>query len=368
MNSRKWLISFAPIALLVLYSVAACSKSDQPPSVRAAEPTPQILPTPAESISVAAVGDIMLGSTYQGRGLPVNDGADMISGLKPILSAVDIAFGNLEGAVIDGGVSTKCGPTSKLCYVFRMPTRYGKYLKDVGFDVLSLANNHSSDFGAEGRASGRKVLDDLGIIHAGGDVNDIPYLTVKGKRVVVVAFATNPISLNLIDVENSRRVVADAARKADIVIVSFHGGAEGSSAQHVPYGSETYLGGPRGDLRKFTHAVVDAGADLVLGHGPHVVRGMEVYKNRLIVYSLGNFAFYRFPFAGPTALSLVLETNIGPNGEFLSGRIHPLVQEGQNGPRPDKNGTVINVVRQLSKDDFGVTAVNVSADGTISAP
>ncbi|MCA1850144.1 MAG: CapA family protein [Acidobacteria bacterium] len=249
-----------------------------------------------------------------------------------------------------------------------MPTRYGKHLKDAGFDVMSIANNHSSDFGAAGRASTRRVLENLGIIHSGGDPQDIPFMDVKGMKIAVVSFATNPVSLNLIDVENSRRVVADAARKADIVIVSFHGGAEGSAAQRVPYGSETYLGGARGDLRKFTRAVVDAGADLVLGHGPHVLRGMEVYKGRLIAYSLGNFAFYRFPFAGPTALSLILETNIGPDGEFLGGRIHPLIQEGQNGPRPDKNGTAINVVRQLSKEDFGATAVNVAADGTILAP
>ena len=162
--------------------------------------------------------------------------------------------------------------------------------------------------------------------------------------------------------------MAEEARKVDIVIVSFHGGAEGAAAQHVPYGPETYLGGARGDLRAFTHAVIDAGADLLLGHSPHVVRGMEIYKNKLVAYSLGNFAFYRFPFAGPTALSLILDANIGPNGEFLGGRIHPLMQDGQSGPRLDPKGTVINVIRQLSKDDFGATAVNVASDGTISAP
>jgi Bacterial capsule synthesis protein PGA_cap len=372
MQHRKSLFPLFILAAAVLIG-GACQNSkavvDRTESQSAA-PVIRGTPTPqaAESISITAVGDIMLGSTAQGRGLPAGDGADLISGLTPILSSTDIAFGNLEGAMIDGGTQTKCGPKSKFCYTFSMPTRYGKYLKDAGFDVMSLANNHSSDFGAEGRASTRRVLDNLGIIHAGADTADIPYLNIKGRRVAFVAFATNPISLNLIDVENSRRVVADVARKADIVIVSFHGGAEGSAAQHVPYGPETYLGGARGDLRKFTRAVVDAGADLVLGHGPHVVRGMEIYKSRLIVYSLGNFAFYRFPFAGPTALSLVLETEIGPNGEFLSGRIHPLIQEGQAGPRPDKNNTVINVVRQLSKEDFGATAINVSADGTISAP
>jgi hypothetical protein len=371
MKSRKrLLVLFTLLASFTLYGGIACSKDDQPSSASAAPASPTPTPTPVQggSISIAAVGDIMLGSTAQGRGLPANDGADLISPLKSILSSTDIAFGNLEGAMIDGGVQTKCGPKSKFCYTFNMPTRYGKYLKDVGFDVMSIANNHSSDFGAEGRASTRRTLDNLGIIHSGGDLADIPFMDVKGRKIAVVSFATNPISYNLIDVETSRRVVADVARKADIVIVSFHGGAEGSAAQHVPYGSETYLGNPRGNLRVFTRAVVDAGADLVLGHGPHVVRGMEVYKNRLIAYSLGNFAFYRFPFNGPTALSLILETNIGMNGEFLGGKIHPLIQEGQLGPRLDKNGTVINVVRQLSREDFGATAVNVASDGTISAP
>src|SRR3954468_10004930 len=120
-----------------------------------------------ESISIAAVGDTMLGSTYQGRGLPAKDGAEMISGLAPIISSADIAFANLEGPLIDNGESTKCSPGAKLCYVFRVPTRYGKYLKDVGFDVMSLANNHSSDFGAAGRESSRRTLEALGIKHAG---------------------------------------------------------------------------------------------------------------------------------------------------------------------------------------------------------
>jgi hypothetical protein len=359
----------AAIALLGGACTDSKAEADRTESAKAA-PVVRVSPTPqaSESISIAAVGDIMLGSTYQGRGLPEKDGAEMISGLAPVLSSTDIAFGNLEGPLIDSGESTKCGPNAKLCYVFRVPTRYGKYLKEVGFDVMSLANNHSSDFGAAGRASSSKVLESLGILHSGNDVNDVAYMTVKGRKIAVLSFAFNPISLNLLDIENSKRVVAEAARKVDIVIVSFHGGAEGSAAQHVPYGPEMYLGGARGDLRKFTHAVIDAGADLLLGHSPHVVRGMEVYKNRLIAYSLGNFAFYRFPFTGPTALSLILEANIGPDGQFLSGEIHPLMQEGQSGPRPDMKGTVINVVRQLSKDDFGSSAVNVSTDGTISAP
>src|ERR1044071_2824729 len=216
MKSPNWLITFLVLLTsFALYGGAACSKADQPPSVSAAPavPKPSPTPTPSDSISIMVVGDTMLGSTSQGRGLPINDGAEMISGLTPIISAADIAFANLEGAMIDGGTQTKCGPNSKFCYTFSIPTRYGKYLKDAGFDIVSLANNHSSDFGAEGRASTRKTMDSLGIIHAGADTQDIPVMNIKGRRVAFVAFATNPVSLNLLDVENSKRVVADVARR-----------------------------------------------------------------------------------------------------------------------------------------------------------
>jgi poly-gamma-glutamate capsule biosynthesis protein CapA/YwtB (metallophosphatase superfamily) len=371
MSSRRWLlfVSICALSSLLLFATACKSGTANTrdfPAVAA----PVVQTQNAEKISIAAVGDIMLGSTNPpDRGLPAEDGAKMLVDAATVLSTADIAFGNLEGPMLDGtGKSSKCGPNSRLCYAFRVPTRYGKHLKDAGFDLLSLANNHASDFGLDGRQSTRRVLDQLGIAHAGADRSDIPYLNLKGKRIGVVAFATNEISYNLNDIATARRIVTQVAQKADIVIVSFHGGAEGAAAQNVPPGPETFLGAPRGNLREFTHAVVDAGADLVLGHGPHVVRGMEIYRNRLIAYSLGNFAFYSFPFKGPTALSLILEVSLAPDGAFAGGMVHPLIQQGQNGPRLDKAATVLPVLRQLSTADFGATAVKVGADGTITAP
>jgi poly-gamma-glutamate capsule biosynthesis protein CapA/YwtB (metallophosphatase superfamily) len=360
---------------LLLLSVALCgsaactrqtAQADQLSSSTAA-PVVRVTPKQGEAITISAVGDIMLGSTNPpDRGLPTKDGALMLSEVGEILSAADLAFGNLEGPMLEGGTSSKCGPRSRKCYAFRVPTRYGKYLKEAGFDIMSLANNHASDFGLEGRQSTRRVLDQLGIAHAGADFEDIAYLNIKGSKVAVIAFATNNISYNVNDIEAARRIVARVAAKSDIVVVSFHAGAEGLTAQHVPHGTEIFLGEPRGNLRAFSRAVVDAGADLVLGHGPHVVRGLEVYKNRLVAYSLGNFAFYRFPFNGPTGLSLVLDAQVGPEGEFLGGRIHPLIQYAQEGPRPDSNTTVIPLIRQLSNDDFGPNAVKINSDGTIS--
>lgn len=368
LNTRSWLVVFAVLQLFALLGVAACQQELVRPRVVTATSSSTDLQTSQANIVIAAAGDIMLGSTYPaGRGLPPEDGATTLKEVTPLLTLADLTFGNLEGPMLEGGSTSKCSPSSRSCFAYRVPTRYGKYLKDAGFDVMSVANNHASDFGAEGRESTRRVLDSLGIAHSGGDYNDFAYLNVKGKKIGVIAFAFNQISYNINDIETAKRVVAKVKAKCDIVIVSFHGGAEGAAAQHVPRGPETYLRESRGDLRVFTHAVVDAGADLILGSGPHVVRGFEVYKDRLIAYSLGNFAFHLFKFAGPTSLSVVLEVSMGSDGRFLSGRLHPLVQ-GPDGPRPDKSKAVIPIARQLSADDFGTGAVKISDDGVMSPP
>ena len=320
-----------------------------------------------EPVSIAAVGDIMLGSSFpNASGLPPKDGADLLTEVAPILTRADLAFGNLEGPMLEGGASAKCAPNSTKCFAFRVPTRYGRYLKEAGLDVMNLANNHSSDFGREGVESSKRVLRELGMAHT-AEEGDVARLNIKGRKIIVVGFATNNVSYNLNDIDKARRVVSDLARQADILIVSFHGGAEGTAAQHVPHGRELYLGEERGDLRTFTHAVVDSGADLVLGHGPHVVRGMEVYKDRLIAYSLGNFATYgKFNLTGALGLTMVLEAELKPDGAFLGGRIHPATQTKPGGPHLDSAGQIIPVVRQLSQADFGQTAVKVDADGRLT--
>ncbi|HEY6190672.1 MAG TPA: CapA family protein [Pyrinomonadaceae bacterium] len=376
MHARHWLavIFITLFSVIILGSMACTSSNAQPERVYSAAPAPvvQVSPTPPQvsrTLTIAAVGDIMMGSTYpDSSSLPPDDGASMLAEVKPVLSAADIAFGNLEGPMLEGGATSKCSPRSTRCFAFRVPTRYGKHLKDAGFDVMSLANNHAYDFGPEGRESSMRVLDNLGIAHT-GKVGDIATLNVKGRRIAVIAFATYPTSYNFLDIENAGRLVRGLASKNDIVIVSFHGGAEGPTNQHVPKGPETYLGEDRGDLRRFTHAMIDAGADLLIGHGPHVVRGMEVYRDRLIAYSLGNFATYgKFQLVGPTSLTLILEAEIDGDGAFLGGRIHPGLQTKPGGPRLDTYRTVVPVIRQLSLDDFGPTAVRVSDDGTITAP
>lgn len=370
------LISFAADADAAKKKSKAKKKKKEAPAF-VMEPIPHIegpLPDlaapdkPDDAITFAAVGDIMMGSTFPEERLPPEDGAKMLLEVTPVLSAADIAFGNLEGPLAEGGETKKCKKNGGACYAFRCPTRYGQYLLDAGFDVMSLANNHANDFGEDGRAQTMAKLDELGIAHT-GPVGDIARLTVRGKKVDVIAFATYAHSHNLNDLETARALVEKSAAEADIVVVSFHGGAEGKSRQRVPHGPEMFHGENRGDLRVFTHAMVDAGADLILGHGPHVIRGIEVYKDRLIVYSLGNFATYGgFNLSGASGLSTIVEATLAPDGKFVSGKAHPLKQIPPGGPVFDDKKELLPLLRDLSEADFPGTAVRVGADGTLLPP
>lgn len=374
MLKQKILLSISAI-VLGIFVLLACQtksvKSDETGKVSAATPTP----TPPkfadnEPITIAAVGDIMLGSTsINDTFLPPNDGADILKEVAPILSKADIAFGNLEGPMLEGGTTTKCPPTSTRCFAFRVPTRYGKLLKDAGFDVLSLANNHAGDFGDYGRESTRKTLDVLGIKYAGSDKAQFTTAIVesKGKRIAFIGFAHNSLVPNVNDLAFARQLVTEANKKADLVVVSFHGGAEGTDQQHVPNKTEIFAGEARGNLPLFARTVIDAGADLVLGHGPHVMRGMEIYKDRLICYSMGNFATYgMFTLKAETALTAIFEIKIAADGKFVSGKLYAGKQPGKGGPVLDSTGEAIRKVRELSVVDFGANAPKIADDGTFT--
>lgn len=371
MSKQSYIKNFLVLFLGIFVLIACQTKRVNSEEAAGLQPTP----TPAQSknaepITIAAGGDIMMGSPFPNETrMPPNDGADTFDAVASLFQNADIAFANLEGPMIDGGLSSKCGAGRSKCFAFRMPTHYGKYLKEAGFDVLSVANNHASDFGDAGRATTRKTLDDLGIKHVGSDRNQFAtaILDVKGKKVGFVGFAHNNVQPNVNDLAFARQLVSNLAKKSDIVVVSFHGGAEGAGAQRVPNKTENFYGESRGNLPLFARTVIDAGADLVLGHGPHVLRGMEIYKDRLIAYSLGNFATYGwFQIAGATAETLVLEVKLDANGEFMSGTIHPFVLEGRGILTDDKTKSAISTIRRLSELDFPNSAPKISDDGTIS--
>ncbi len=308
---------------------------------------------------------MMIGTDYPQNHLPDDDGLGFLTNVAPFLSSADIAFGNLEGVLLDGGEPGKKCSNPAACYLFRSPTRYANHYRAAGFDVLSLANNHARDFGEEGRSSSMQAIAAASMHHS-GRVDDFASLEVNGLRIAVLAYAVTKNSNMLLDYELAFETVAASASSHDIVVVSFHGGAEGADVTHVPFVEEEYYGEPRGDMVWFARGVVDAGADLVIGHGPHVVRGMERYKGRLIAYSLGNFAtYYGISVAGIKGIAPILTTTLDGYGAFVDGEIVSTIQLRPAGPSIDPRGRALDLIRGLSNEDFGESGLTFLPDGGV---
>jgi len=332
-----------------------------------------VVPTDS-TISIAAVGDVMMGASFPvdssktppdaTRFLPPRDGRDLFREVTPMLKSADIVFCNLEGPLLDGGRPRKTCRNPESCYLFRTPTHYVNNLVAAGFNMASLANNHSRDF-IEGLASTMKVLDRAGITHS-GQWGDLAKMTVKGRKVAMIAFAPYDGLYNLLEVKEALKIIQELAQENDLIIVSVHGGAEGGRCTHVPDSMEVFFGEERGHLKQFARQVIDAGADLVIGHGPHVPRGLEFYKDRLIAYSLGNFCTYeRFNLKGANGLTLILKVELKADGSFASGQAIPCKQLDPGIPVPDLQKAVIPLLQRLSQADFGKSAAAIDADGNI---
>ncbi len=353
-------------ATLVVAALAGCASA--PPPAPPAPPAVQVPPPPPPptEISIAAVGDIMLGTDFPQDILPDDDGVGFLRQVTPILSAADLAFGNLEGVLMDGGEPVKQCGSSNRCFLFRTPTRYASYLAAAGFDLLSLANNHARDFGEAGRDSSMAALDAVGIRHSGRE-GTWAGMTVKGVRVAMIAFAPNVGANSLNDHEIAVERVRALAADNDIVIVSFHAGAEGDGAEQLPFAREYYVGEDRGDVVMFAHAMVDAGADLLLGHGPHVARAMELYRDRLIAYSLGNFAtYYGIGVEGNRGIAPILTARLDGEGRFRGGHIDSTIQLRPDGPSIDRDARVLALIRELTAAAFPDGALEIGGDGEMA--
>ena len=347
--------------------VAVEPKPESPPTVVEPEPTPPP-PGPDRSsmrISIASVGDMMIGTDFPKNHLPDDDGVGFLADVAPFLRAADIAFGNLEGVLIDGGKPAKKCSNPNACYLFRSPTRYATHYRNAGFDVMSLANNHARDFGEEGRDSSARALLDVGIT-ASGRQGTWSIVRTDELHVAFANFAVTKNSNMLLDYEESFGLIEALDKAFDIVVVTFHGGAEGVDATHVPFAEEEYYGELRGDVVWFARGAVDHGADLVIGHGPHVVRGVERYKERLIAYSLGNFAtYYGISVAGIKGIAPILTTTLDGEGRFIEGSIVSTIQIRPAGPGVDPESRALKLMRGLSIDDFGNPGLAFLPDGTL---
>lgn len=308
----------------------------------------------------------MLGTNFPDDRLAPDDGINLLQAMTPILNKADITFANLEGVLLEGGESAKKCKNSSSCYVFRSPPHYAKYLKTAGFDVLSLANNHARDFGEEGRTASMQALDKVKLRHT-GRFGDIAQWKVNGSTVSWIAYAPFGGSYDLLDIPMAVKQIKELSKISDLVFVSIHAGAEGKDVKHVPFKTEMFYGEDRGDVVKFSRAVIDAGADLVIGHGPHVPRAMELYKKRLIAYSLGNFLTYQgIRITGDNGLAPVLNLTISPKGEFKNGQIISARQYRPMGTKLDKSHKAAKIIKQLTQEDFPNTPLLFSENGLIT--
>ncbi len=356
---------FVMAALLLM---TACNGNQQTSSPSAADSTgtdtsaqPKRI---IDTITISMNGDMMLGSIKPNVILPANDGKDLLRDCAPITRSVDVACGNLEGVLADSGTTRKApGPLS---FSFMMPTRYVQLLVDAGYDFMGIANNHIYDFYEAGTKSTIKTLRDAGIGVAGTKDCETSIKEINGVKYGFCAFGHEDYSLKTQDTATVKRIVKQLRAETDIVIVCFHGGSEGTSQRHIPYGTEFFHGMNRGNVREFAHLCIDNGADIVYGHGPHVPRGMELYKDHLIAYSLGNFATLGMSVVAQTGHAPLLVARIDGNGKFIDGKIHSFIQGHRTGPRRDATNAVPKDIRELTLSDFKDNKLNIADDGTVT--
>ena len=307
-------------------------------------------------------GDLVLGSSF---GLPPDRGWPQLAPVAGVLRAADLAAVNYEGTFGSGGAS-KCGGGGGDCFAFQAPPGNARTLARAGVDIVNQANNHAFDFGPAGSRSTRAALASAGVRVTGGP-GEVAVLSASATRVAFVGFSTYPWSPSMSDPGQVAGLVREAARRADLVVVLFHGGAEGADKLHLPFGSEHAFGEDRGDSRRFAHQAIDSGADLVLGSGPHVLRGMELYKRRLIAYSLGNLSGWRnFGTGGTLSLSALLTAELAPDGRLAGGRVTSLLLDGIGVPRRDPARRAERLMRSLSRGDFGSAGVWFDRVGTVA--
>jgi len=320
-----------------------------------------------DTIEIIAVGDMMLGTNYPDDSyLPPNKGKHQLESIDSLLAGGDILFGNLEGVILNEGGTHKNCNNPKTCYIFRSPEYMATRIKEAGFNLMSVANNHAGDFGTAGRNNTSRVLDSLGIHYAGNSNQPYSTFIIDEMKYGFAAFAPNVGTPSINNLDSAQAIIKHLDSLVDIVIVSFHGGAEGKEYTRVTKKREYFYRENRGNVHTFAHTMIDAGADIIIGHGPHVPRAIEVYNNRFIAYSLGNFCTYgRFNLSGNNGLAPIVRIKINSKGEFIEGKLIAAKQKGAGTPVLDPDGQVIRLIKKLSEEDLPESKISVDESGNI---
>ncbi len=293
---------------------------------------------------MTAVGDVRISQAF------IHDHLDAI---KRLTLRGDVVFANFEGVLAEV-------PDPDL-WRFCVPFEVMGLLSGMGLNTLSLANNHSLDLGADAYATTALALAREGF-RVAARAGRGAVAEVKGRRVRVVGFSFDaPNNVNDLDA-----IPSIIGKKGDeIVIVSAHMGGENRLGYLVPRDVEHFGKEERGDVVRFSRAAIDAGADLVLGHGPNIPRGIELYKGKLIVYSLGNLVF-DYPGAAfhLHAPAYSISIALSDRGDFVSARIDSYdLRYGI--PEPDSSRHAYRMIRNLTLSNLGERSLVFPGDGAV---
>lgn len=289
----------------------------------------------AAPVTLRFVGDVVLANAQAMKTIPREWESQYFAAVASYLRGADTSIGNLEGTLTDHAVSPKLSSAEGRSYAFRSPPHYARVLRDAGFTAMNLANNHADDFGPIGHADTVEALRGAGLL-AAGLKGQAGVLEIKGLKVAVLGFGFFPEQDRVQDLDNTRRLVRQARTQADVVVVTFHSGATGAAALLHPDAEEEQRGESRGNAVAFARAAVDSGADVVVGHGPHVLRAIECYRGRPIFYSLGNFiGVGGLSIKGPAALTAIAGVQLDERGHLRGIEFLPAVFDRNRIPHPD---------------------------------
>lgn len=364
-------------ALLLSCSIGGINNTKADNAVVNLQPATEVTilkDTKKDTITIIAVGDIQLGTMYPNKDFLPSAAAGplFLSEVEPVLNGGDVTFCNFEGTFANNTTKVR-GGIGGHSYRFGMPPEYVNYLKNAHFNLIGAANNHTNDYEEGGRKLTATVLDSAGLNWAGHETRPSCVFVKDGIRYGFCAFAPHTGVVGLEPVEDAEAMVRNLKEKekCDIVIVSMHIGAEGINAQHVTRKTEMFLGANRGNPYQFARRLIDAGADVILGHGPHVLRAIDVYKGKFITYSMGNFATYSsISIKGPLGLSAVYRLKYHvPTGTFISGDIISTYQQKPHTPGPHIDTTeykAYNLIQSLTTEDFPEPTIKFEKGGHIT--
>ncbi len=342
-----------------------------------------LFPEPND-VRICAMGDMLLGNNLdtlwtraasQRVGYyvePFPDPEILLEPRTPQLDDADIVLLNVEAAIPEGSAPPKCRPGSTACYAFRQPIRTAFALRQFAQPaavVANVANNHALDAGVTGYGATIRHLRDAGIFVTGTDTLAVPVITPLGDTVGVLGFSPFVAGPDPRDLASVRRHVERAARRFPRVVVTMHMGAEGRGAQRTPDRSERFFGEDRGNSVAFAHTAVEAGAALVVGHGPHVLRAAEWVDDSLILYSLGNTLTYGpFNLREPSNRGAIACATIDARARVTSAVLRSTMQQRPGVAAADPTFRGAALVDSLGRLDFPHTGARVVHDSLLTSP